>query len=80
MKIGRIYFHASKSSLTKFKCVLNMRSLSYQLRNLINTSNSETYGIDWKSNPYIPDVNEFLQWSNSYEHYLKSKKGSSPSD
>ena len=28
MKIGRIYFHASKSSLTKFKCVLNMRSLS----------------------------------------------------
>ena len=80
MKIGRIYFHASKSSLTKFKCVLNMRSLSYQLRNLINTSNSETYGIDWKSNPYIPDVNEFLQWSNSYENYLKSKKGSSPSD
>ena len=57
-----------------------MRSLSYQLRNLINTSNSETSGIDWKSNPYIPDVNEFLQWSNSYEHYLKSKKGSSPSD
>ena len=47
---------------------------------MINTSNSETYGIDWKSNPYIPDVNEFLQWSNSYEHYLKSKKGSSPSD
>ena len=68
IKIGRIYFHSSKSIMTKYKCVFNRYKLSYELRLFTTNSHSDIKVIDWKSNPYIPDDNECIQWSNSNDH------------
>ena len=58
--------------MTKYKCVLNRHKLSYELRLCTTNSNSDIKVIDWKSNTYIPDDNEFIQWSNSFENYCKN--------
>ena len=58
--------------MKKYKCVYNKYKQSYELSLFTTNSNSDIKVIDWKSNPYIPDDNEFIQWSNSFENYCKN--------
>ena len=71
LKLKRIYFHASKSSLTDLRCVFNKSSSTYQLRPIIQSSESSTSRIDWKCKPFIPDEKLLSIWSNSFDEYCK---------
>ena len=48
-KLGLLYYHAIKSgSITSHKSVFNNRTMSYELRTIVNDN------IDWKSANYSP--------------------------
>ena len=76
MKTGRILFHASKAHCHDLKCVLNRRTLTYQLRSPLISGR-----IDWKSNPYLSTGVELESWSKSYDYFFKSSRTNvKPSD
>ena len=66
-KLGLLYYHAIKScSITSHKSVFNNRTMSYELRTIVNDN------IDWKSANYSPTSVELSSWMESFAKFTKT--------